>query len=154
LVTQAAVSAPRAGPIVAALLPIVQWLVYAAVLRGIGYGLSFSRMAPGDVFMSDSTIASGAALAAVVLVAWIGRAARAAPWILFAGTVVPFALMAAWAGASSAALPPPLGGIALFLAGPCVLGAAASAIAVAALGAWRERAPGSNAPSRSALSAE
>lgn len=146
--------ATRAAWIATALLPIVQWLVYAAVLRGIGYGLSFSRMAPGNVFMSDSTIAGGVALVAVVILAWIGRAVRLAPWVLLAGAVVPFVLMAAWAGASHAALPPPLGGIALFLSGPCVIGASLSAIAVAALGAWRERAPEPQSPSSAALSAE
>jgi hypothetical protein len=135
---------PRAGArgsVVAAALPLVHLAVYAAVLGFIGYGPSFSRMAPGDVFVRDAAVAAAAGAAVVTLLGTVARASTWAPWWLLAGAALPFAALCAFTGADPETLPHPTAAILVFYGGPALLGAAVAAVTVRLAGRLRGRRP-------------
>ncbi|MFO0757091.1 MAG: hypothetical protein U0359_11415 [Byssovorax sp.] len=116
-------------------LPLVNAGVYAAVLGlAFGYRPSFSTMHAGPRFGLDAAPAALAAVVALALAAALLRPGRLAPWVLLAGTAIPFAVLAAWVGADPAVLPSPTAGILVFLLAPAVVSAAAGAVLLAALG--------------------
>jgi hypothetical protein len=135
---------------VAPLFAVAYLLVYAGVMAGNGYGPSFSRMVPADVFFPDASAAGVAGGLLVTLLAGWVRPGRAASWWVLLGAAVPFALLAAWVGADPARLVPPHEGILLFFAAPAVLGAGLAAISLALVERSRGAARAAVAPATEA----
>ncbi len=120
----AAVRGTREGFILLALL----LAVYAVAFRLQGYGLSFSRMAPGDLFFPAATKAGAVAVLVTLLLAYLRRSGERGAWGLLGAAYAPFLLLAAWVGTSTSEIAPPLEGVAVFYAGPLLLAASATAL--------------------------
>ncbi len=119
----------------AALAPIVNAGVYAAMLWALDYRPTFSHLMPVPYFALDAIRAGVAAAVAVGLLARITRLGRYAPWLLLGATLAPFVLLAAWVGADPVTPPPNVAGVLVFLLAPAVPAAWVGAMVMA----WVER---------------
>ncbi len=128
----------RAWP--AALAPIVNAEVFAAVLLSRGYRPTFSRLLPVSLFADDAIPAGALAIAAVALLAWRTRPGRGAPWVLLGATAAPYALLAAYVGCDPVTPPPNVAGVLVFLLGPALPSAAVGAVVMAWMAMRRARA--------------
>jgi hypothetical protein len=117
--------------------PMINLGVYTAFLRALGYAPTFSALRPIPMFLADAAPAGGLAVLAVALLTLVGRPGRLGPWFLLAATAAPLALLAAWVGWDPVTPPPPVAGAVLFLVGPAALSAAAGAVVMSLIVAWR-----------------
>ena len=129
----------------AQLAPVVLLAVYSAALALQGYGASFSKMPSQAQFSLHAAIAGAlAAMAAVAVCLFEQRRttrSTGAEVALLAGVAVPFALLAAYAGADPWQLAPPTATTVVLLAAPTLVAAAAAALLVLLVGLGREGAP-------------
>src|SRR5262249_55788382 len=114
----------------AALAPLLHVGAYIGWLLARGYRPSFSAMKPGIAFAKDAAPAALFAVACVVLLAFVTRPGRLAPWLLLLTVVAPYAVFAADVGADSMRVAPPVGGVLVLELGPAVVGAGLAAVAM------------------------
>jgi hypothetical protein len=114
----------------AALGPPVLAAVFWGALYARGYRASFSNLMPLPIFLADAIPAALLAVAVVAVLARLTRPGRLAPWVMFLGVSVPYAVLAFSVGADPTTVPPNVAGVLVFHLGLLVPAATLAALAL------------------------